>query len=863
MLLPKVVSIRKILWAVLYDFNADFNRHNANDVYLKDLLTRKDCIICWELPCAKVDYTYNNLHYNSFSRIDHFFLTQHISHCVQNVFVHDCALNMSGHRPLVMKLDCTLARIQETENCAKSKVPPVAWHRLSENEISIYKHNLDRLLHTLPKTDLMSCCGLQCSDEKHKQQIDTLCDSLVKVCLEANNCLPKVSNKKSKRMPGWNDIVKPYRDECQFWFQLWCNNGKPHNGDIFQQMKSSKKQYMYAIRRCKRQESQLRYQKMAVSIADNNSRDLFKELKRINSSKRQKICSINNVTDPKQVADIFAKKYDSLFNSVPSDGLLMEKIQQDIAAGVQVTPQADAAISVDTIIEAVSYLKEGKSDGDQGLMSDNIINAPQTFFEKLAELFCAILKHGYQPKTILRSVLYSIPKDSRGNLHVDSNYRGIVLASAISKIFDIVLLLRNKKNLVTSNLQFAFKKSLGTTICTQTVKEIIKYYMANKSQVYSCFLDATKAFDCVRFDRLFELLIKRGVNMIDLRALFDLYIRQSTRATWEGKLSYEFHSTNGIRQGSIASPLLYAVYMDSLLELLQNAGIGCWIGQQFTGAICYADDLTLLSPSKQGLQKMIDTCNDYAMDYGVKFNQVKSICCLFQYGKPKMDNMPRIMLAGSQLAWNYSIKHLGNYLCSDLSESKEILAKKGDLVGRLNTLIANMGKAPEAVLAQIFQVQCCHFYGCQAWDLSDSHVKLFYSAWNRSVRRLLGLHYRTHTRFLSHLSGLSNGQQQVFKRTISMIATMVESDNKLVKFIANMALNSCHSIIQRNLRFIAKETGNTVTDILSVKNLNIKKYDCSAEDLAAIEAIRELRGAEINVLEENEINELLTFLSIF
>ena len=78
-----------------------------------------------------------------------------------------------------------------------------------------------------------------------------------------------------------------------------------------------------------------------------------------------------------------------------------------------------------------------------------------------------------------------------------------------------------------------------------------------------------------------------------------------------------------------------------------------------------------------------------------------------------------------------------------------------------------------------------------------------------------------------------------------------------------MALNSCHSIIQRNLRLIEKETGNTVTDILSVRKFRIQKYDCSTEDLAAIEAIRELRGAEINVLEENEINELLTFLSIF
>ena len=103
----------------------------------------------------------------------------------------------------------------------------------------------------------------------------------------------------------------------------------------------------------------------------------------------------------------------------------------------------------------------------------------------------------------------------------------------------------------------------------------------------------------------------------------------------------------------------------------------------------------------------------------------------------------------------------------------------------------------------------------------------------------------------------------MFKRTISMIAKMVESENKLVKSIANMALNSCHSIIQRNLRLIAKETGRSVADILSLREFNILKYDCSTEDLTVIEAIKELRRCDIDVLDQNERNELLIFLSIY
>ena len=72
-------------------------------------------------------------------------------------------------------------------------------------------------------------------------------------------------------------------------------------------------------------------------------------------------------------------------------------------------------------------------------------------------------------------------------------------------------------------------------------------------------------------------------------------------ASWNGCTSNPFSVTNGVRQGGVLSPIHFNVYMDELIDKLKMNDVGCHIGRQFTGAFCYADDLTLLSPTIRGL----------------------------------------------------------------------------------------------------------------------------------------------------------------------------------------------------------------------------------------------------------------------
>ena len=98
-------------------------------------------------------------------------------------------------------------------------------------------------------------------------------------------------------------------------------------------------------------------------------------------------------------------------------------------------------------------------------------------------------------------------------------------------------------------MQYAFKPKHGTTMCTMVLKEASKYYMRNKSDVYIGMLDASKAFDRIRHDRLFEILLKRQLPTVLTKILFDSYKRQRLQANWNGYISKQFGIYNGVKQG--------------------------------------------------------------------------------------------------------------------------------------------------------------------------------------------------------------------------------------------------------------------------------------------------------------------------
>ena len=101
------------------------------------------------------------------------------------------------------------------------------------------------------------------------------------------------------------------------------------------------------------------------------------------------------------------------------------------------------------------------------------------------------------------------------------------------------------------------------------------------------------------------------------------------------KYSNMFFVSNGVRQGAVSSPILFSIYIDGLITLLRESGLGCKSDTFYYGVLGYAYDLLLLSASRTGLQAMVSICEQFAKLRKLKFStnedpvKSKTKCLIF------------------------------------------------------------------------------------------------------------------------------------------------------------------------------------------------------------------------------------------
>ena len=203
----------------------------------------------------------------------------------------------------------------------------------------------------------------------------------------------------------------------------------------------------------------------------------------------------------------------------------------------------------------------------------------------LSMLFKSMLIHGYNANDLALSSIISIPKDIRSSLSSSDNYRGIYLFIGICKLFDYVIMHTCNDYLYTSDMQFGFQPQHSTTRCSLVYHEIINHYMSNNSNVYSCLLDASKAFYKVHYGKLFHILLNRKVPFCIRRLLMDSFERQMVRVRWNSHVSDYFSISNGVNQGGVISLVMFNLHLDNLLISLKQSGLGCHINGTYMGAL--------------------------------------------------------------------------------------------------------------------------------------------------------------------------------------------------------------------------------------------------------------------------------------
>ena len=241
-------------------------------------------------------------------------------------------------------------------------------------------------------------------------------------------------------------------------------------------------------------------------------------------------------------------------------------------------------------------------------------------------IFKQIWKTQQWPQDSKRSIFILIPKNT--NAKECSNYHTIAFSSHASKAMLKILQARLEQyvNCELPDVQSGFRKGRGTRDQIANIRWIMEKAREFQTNIYFCFMDYAKAFDCVDHNKLWEILQLIGIPDHLTCLLRNLYAAQEAMVrTGHGTTDW-FQIGKGVRQGCILSPCLFNLYAE---YIMRNAGLDeaqaeVKIAGRNISNLRYADDTTLMAESEEELKSLLMKVKEKNKKAGLKLNIQKS-----------------------------------------------------------------------------------------------------------------------------------------------------------------------------------------------------------------------------------------------
>ena len=271
------------------------------------------------------------------------------------------------------------------------------------------------------------------------------------------------------------------------------------------------------------------------------------------------------------------------------------------------------------------------------------------------------------------------------NSSYPSDYRPITITPVLSKIYERLLARRllvfAERNKLFPNLQFGFRKGLGTCDALLTISHAAQKALDLGCELRMVGLDFSAAFDRVNHEALIFKLKQLGIGGSFLSILTEFLTNRKQRVVVDGKHSDWRDVISGVPQGSVLGPLLFILYTHDMWFGLENK------------LVAYADDATLLAvvPSpdmrhsvSESLNRDLVKINKWCKQWGMKMNPRKTQSMIVSRSRTVNPLHPDLFIDGVPLTTNTSFKILGVIFDSKLtfelhlrSMSKSIAQKLG------------------------------------------------------------------------------------------------------------------------------------------------------------------------------------------
>ena len=294
----------------------------------------------------------------------------------------------------------------------------------------------------------------------------------------------------------------------------------------------------------------------------------------------------------------------------------------------------DYDVTQEELDKASYVLKPNKASGFDSISNEMLKCLLHEKPGILIKLFNNIIKGNSEIQEWITTIISPIFK--KGNKTDPQNYRGISIISCLLKLFESILNMRLTKycqdNHILRDEQLGFREGNRTSDAHLILHSLItQYCQKNNKKIFSCFVDFKQAFDSIPRDLLFEKLLSHGINGKFFNALKNLYKSDYCCVKIGEKITKRFVANQGVKQGSILSPLLFNIFVSDMPDIFSSPECKPvrLNNLRTLGHILWADDLVLMSESDTGLQKMLSNLTDYSSNNQLVINIDKTKAMIF------------------------------------------------------------------------------------------------------------------------------------------------------------------------------------------------------------------------------------------
>ena len=499
------------------------------------------------------------------------------------------------------------------------------------------------------------------------------------------------------------------------------------------------------------------------------------------------------------------------------------------------------------IICTINKLSQTTSGPDR--IHNNILtHLPEETITLLLEIFNTIWEEKYFPDTWRQATIIPIPKPGKDHTN-PSNYRPIALTSCLCKLMEklvnnrLMWYLESNKKL--SKLQSGYRKNRSTLDQLIRLETIIRNAFLKGEHVTVVFFDIEKAFDTTWKAGILRDLHNMGLrgNLPDFINNF-LQNRQfqikigSTLSNWH--LQEE-----GVPQGSILSPILFEIKINSIIKTLNPD----------TNSSLYVDDFLIAYTSKSNmncterhLQQQLNSIENWANHNGYKFSTSKTQVVHF-CRKNKCIQNPELTIYNEKIPVVNEAKFLGVIFDKKLTflpHIKYLKLKCQKALNAFKILCSPEWGGDTNILLQLYSsmIRSKLDYACQVYgSAKPSYLKMLNTIQNQGLRLATGA-FRTSPETSLHVETNTMPLELRRKQLTLQYATKIGSTPQNPVF--NCLFQTSEMIIQKT-----KKNKTAIKPIgLRIKS-DLKKINFHPQNLMTHKTpnppLWELTGANIDL----------------